>query len=127
MVKRYLTILALFLFLLFSPLVCSPLYAKDYSISSADFVVQINPDGSADVTETRVYSFSGSFTWADEWIPTKGYSISGIDVEGADRFEVTPGKDKVYIKWYYSALSTQKTFILNYKIPICLFGLLPRY
>ena len=49
----------------------SDIYAKDYSIKSADFVVQINKDGSATITEKRTYVFDGSFSWADQWIPLK--------------------------------------------------------
>ncbi len=65
--KRLLFIFASFFFLfLFSGTL---VFAKDYSITNADFVVQINSDGSADVTETRTYDFDGSFSWADEWIP----------------------------------------------------------
>jgi len=39
--------------------------AKDYSIESADIQVQLNLDGSADITETRTYDFDGSFSWAE--------------------------------------------------------------
>jgi len=42
--------------------------AKDYSIKTADFKVQLQEDGSAEVTETRTYYFDGSYSWADEWI-----------------------------------------------------------
>ena len=45
-----------------------PAFAKDYSINSADIKVNINADGSANITERRTYSFDGSFSWADEWI-----------------------------------------------------------
>ena len=51
-------------YFLFTNTVC----AKDYSITNADFTVQINSDGSADVTEIRTYYFDGSFSWADEWL-----------------------------------------------------------
>ncbi|PIU03309.1 hypothetical protein COT44_03740 [Candidatus Shapirobacteria bacterium CG08_land_8_20_14_0_20_39_18] len=46
-------------------------YAKDYSILSADFQVQLDSDGSADVIEKRTYNFNGSYSWVDEWIPLK--------------------------------------------------------
>src|SRR3989344_1965362 len=63
--KKYLFLIFISFFLLIFP--CS-VYAKDYSIKSADITVQIQSDGSADVTETRTYDFDGSYSWADEWI-----------------------------------------------------------
>ena len=68
--RKIIIILILFIGLLLVP---TNIYAKDYSIKSADFVVQINKDGSASVTEKREYVFDGSFSWADMWIPTKSY------------------------------------------------------
>src|SRR4030043_568131 len=71
-VRLFFLLLLLFLFL-----VPCNIYAKDYSIKSADFTVQINSDGSADITEVRNYSFDGSYTWADEWIPLGSKCKSG--------------------------------------------------
>lgn len=34
----------------------TPVFAKDYSIKSANITVQLNRDGSADVQEKRTYS-----------------------------------------------------------------------
>lgn len=102
--------------------------AKDYSITSADFKVQINTDGSANVTEVRTYNFDGTFTWADEWINKKGYRMADFELwEGGksylqgstgvpNTFYVTDESDKVYIKWYYQAASENKTFTLKYVI-----------
>jgi len=101
--------------LFFLSLSTSLVIAKDYTIPSADFVVQINPDGSANVTETRTYSFDGNFTWADEWIYPKGSTISNITLQGGQLTQdITSGK--VYLKWYYQASSEIKTFTLRYKI-----------
>ena len=94
----------------------STAFAKDYSIKSADFNVQIEKDGSAAVTETRVYSFDGSFSWADQWIPLKGRTISDIKITGANNFTTAEESDRVYIKWYYAAFNEEKTFTLAYKI-----------
>ena len=105
----------IFLVVTFLFLVPAPVFAKDYSIPSADFVVQINPDGSADVTETRTYSFDGSFTWADEWIPLKTSTISNISLDGGDLIQDI-STDRVYLKWYYEAYSENKTFTLKYRI-----------
>src|SRR4030066_597815 len=56
-------------FVMFLFLVPREVSAKDYSIPQSNIKVQINSDGSADITETRTYRFYGSYTWADEWIP----------------------------------------------------------
>src|SRR4030042_714262 len=111
--KKILLSILLLLTALFLP---SRVLAKDYSIKSADIDVQINGDGSANITESRIYSFDGSYSWADEWIFLKGHTISGIEVAGADKFTVSQETDKVYIKWYYTAENEEKTFTLNYVI-----------
>jgi len=90
--------------------------AKEYSIPSATITVQINKDGSANVTEERRYSFDGSFSWADEWIPIDGHQIKDVSVRGATSFTATEESGKVYIKWYYQAYSEDKTFTVSYKI-----------
>jgi len=79
--------------------------AKEYSIPSATITVQINKDGSANVTEERRYSFDGSFSWADEWIELEdGYRIYGLGITDAKnnekiRFEQSETDDKFYLKW----------------------------
>ena len=52
--KIFLTALFLIVFI-FIPF---PTYAKDYSIESVNFEVNINKDGSANIIETRKYNFS---------------------------------------------------------------------
>src|SRR3989339_1194062 len=114
--KIFLTALFLIVFI-FIPF---PTYAKDYSIESVNFEVNINKDGSANIIETRKYNFSGDFTWADEWIPLKGYNITDIEIFDDNliplQFEKSLTSDKLYLKWYYKASDEIKTFILKYKI-----------
>ena len=105
-----------------------PISAKDYSIDSADFIVQLKSDGSAYITETRIYNFDGSFSWADEWIPLKGNSIKNYELwEGNNKYKenslTLPGNysinvdgDKFYIKWYYVAQNEERTFTSKYVI-----------
>ena len=112
--------------------------AKDYSITNADFVVQLNSDGSADVTEARTYKFDGSFTWADEWIlltakcdGCRNYTVGNFGMwEGNEQYQTvghvgnelsgtygtTVTSDKFYIKWNYNAYNEKKTFTLKYTI-----------
>lgn len=105
-------VVTLLFFTLFPPVAL----AKDYSIKSADFTVQINKNGSATVTEKRTYDFDGSYSWADEWINTKGYKLKDIKITGVDNFTTEITEDNVYIKWYYKASNETKTFTLNYTI-----------
>lgn len=110
-------------------------FAKDYSIKTADFKVQLRDDGSADVSETRTYSFDGSYSWVDEWINLipkcincSNYRIVNFELwEGtqeyiesksssAGNFSITNDGKKFYIKWYYWANFESKTFTLKYRI-----------
>ena len=101
--------------------------AKDYSIEEADFTVQLNVNGRAEITETRVYNFDGSFSWAEMWINLAGkcvkstscpdYVISGITVTGdSDNFTTEIKNRQLYIKWFYRALDETKTFVLKYTV-----------
>lgn len=122
--------LALFLFLL-SLLFIFPrnISAKDYGISTANFVVNINKDGSANVNETRTYNFSGSYHFAYEYINIKnGSTITDFHLfEGnkeyknfesnvAGTYFVEDQSDKFYVKWFYDAEDESKTFTIKYKI-----------
>jgi uncharacterized membrane protein len=136
MKKILLTILFIFTSFLFFT---GTVKAKDYSITSAYFNVQINSDGSADVTEVRTYNFDGSYTWADEWIDltvNKQKSTSNLQPYVIENFSLHDENDrysqstsglpntfststtsnKFYVKWYYQATNTSRTFTLNYKI-----------
>ena len=66
--RKTFTLLVFALLLTFTP---QNVKAKDYSITEANFLVQLNKDCSADITETRTYNFDGSFSWAEMWIPTR--------------------------------------------------------
>ena len=112
--------------------------AKDYSIQSANITVEIQKDGSAEVVEERTYNFSGSYSWADEWINLKAkcdgvsfcenYKISNFSIsennlayvnseeETAGTYNVSVTTEKLYVKWFYTALDETKTFNLKYTI-----------
>ena len=103
-------------------------YAKNYSIDKVDISVTINPDRSFKVSESRVYNFDGTFSWADLWIPTRitrqGYtyniSISDFGVRdeaGATlRSSISQSGGKFYAKWFYSARDESKTFTWSYHV-----------
>ena len=125
-------------FLLFTTsyfLLAANVSAKDYSIKTADFKLQLQEDGSAEVTETRTYQFNGSYSWADEWINLipkctncSNYRISNFELwEGTQKyiesnnssegnFYSTNDGKKFYIKWYYRANYESKTFTLNIEL-----------
>jgi len=129
MLKKKILALLFFLFVfLFSS---KFVYAKDYSILSADFKVQLNLDGSAGVTETRAYYFDGSFSWIDQtinlntkykiqntnfelWEGLQKYLQSDSGQPGTYQLTITP--EKLYLKAYYQANFESKTFTLKYKI-----------
>jgi len=100
--------------------------AKDYSIEKVGFTVQLNEDGSADITEARTYKFDGSFTWADERIDLTGkcegqqtcsdYVISNVAVTGADNITTSTGPHELNVKWYYRAVDETKNFVLKYRV-----------
>jgi len=106
----------------------STVFAKDYSIPTANFDVQIQKDGSANVTETRTYDFSGSYSWADEWILKKEFRITNYELSEGNKkyaenatglpgtFSVQDEGNRIYIKWNYSATDEEKTFTLSYKV-----------
>ena len=133
--KRLFLVNVFFLLTLFTP---SKVFAKDYSIKFANIVVEIQKNGSANVIEERTYNFSGSFSWADEWISLKAkcdgdsfcenykvsnFSLSEKDLVYASSEAGTTGtyilditNEKFYVKWFYTALDEEKTFKLEYTI-----------
>src|SRR3989344_588067 len=133
--RSHIVLAFLFIIALFSFSNPSAIYAKDYLIKSADINVDINTDGSAGVTETRVYQFDGQFSWADMWIPLtskcsgcSAYTISKVSLSDENdvylqnqsaqpgTYLVSLDSDNFYIKWYYSALDEEKRFVLRYTV-----------
>src|SRR3989338_4803761 len=118
-------LLLFFLFLSFPV----PSFAKSYSIVSDKYVININPDKSADVVEYLTYNFDGSFSWAEMWIPTKvtrqGYmtdaKITDFNVQSINQKPVYLDQTKTennrfYAKWSYTAYNEKRTFLIRYKI-----------
>ncbi|MFC1625863.1 DUF2207 domain-containing protein, partial [Patescibacteria group bacterium] len=136
MMKKYLVFV--FSTLVFLFLFSQEVVAKDYWIRSADINVQLNLDGSADITETRHYYFSESYSWADEWIdlkakcqkgvPCENYIVEGVTLSDEEQnysqstsgdvgtYELSQSEDKLYLRWYYSATDEEKIFTFKYHI-----------
>lgn len=124
MAKIFLTLL---IFLFASLFFGSEVYAKDYYFPEVRAQYQINKDGSIDVKELRTYSFDGSFSWADIYIPLtvsrKDYnhkvSVTNFKIleDGKEIITVPDIKEgKFYALWNYNAYNEDKTFVISYRL-----------
>jgi len=57
--------LILFAFFILSPCII----AKSYSIDQIDIIAEVLENGSLQITESRTYTFRGSYKWADYQLP----------------------------------------------------------
>ena len=132
--------LAVILTVLVSASVAGPALAKDWDITQVRISAEVRPDGSMAVVEERTISFSGSFSWMEQWIsetvdagvsapePPEVHGVSVADSKQgaynqANFYGVTqsPGSyavardgSTVRIKWSYRAYDEEKTFIISY-------------
>ena len=110
-------------------------WAKSYSIDEVAITNTVNRDGSMNVEEARRYNFSGSYSYAYEYINKKGqrnepYLIDSFEVcetdfcykqtEGntgeVETFYVADEGSRYYVKWYYSATDQIKNFRIDYRV-----------
>ncbi len=98
---------------------------KSYNHPLIDFKITFLPDGSAEIEETRVFKFDGSFSWAFIEKETRGeYGRYGVEFHGVwDKFSGEQLRHETYqkgryegVKWYYSAKNTKKEFLIKYRI-----------
>ena len=139
MIKKILAKLVLVLgfFLIIGP---SGVWAKSYSIDQVEIDSKVNIDGSMDVQEKRIFNFDGDYTFAYQEIEKMGqrkepYILENISFcdetkcyqqvskNSGSVTNKTPGtfyvdelSNSYYIKWFYRANSSKKTFILKYKV-----------
>ena len=85
----------LFIFGLVWNFIESPVYAKSYSITSDQFIINILADKSVLVKEELTYSFSGSFSWADMYIPTQDTRKGNLYNTQISDFQVTASDGSV--------------------------------
>lgn len=103
--------------------------AKDFAVKAVNVDARVLPDGSMEVLERRSYEFSGEFHWATWWIPSPGrqpvrilslgepgrpYAESQSGSPGT--YQVTRSRDRVDVKWFYSAEDEVRTFELRYLV-----------
>ena len=106
----------------------SPVSAKSYRISGVEIDAHLRPDGSMDVSETRTYSFNGSFSFAYRDMPLGGpvdfenfevledgrpYERSGSEAPGTYSVESTSGR--IRVTWHYRASNESRTFEFRYR------------
>ena len=114
----------------------SPAFAKDYSFPKVSFEVWLKPNGSAVVEEERTYKLDGSFSFAFLYInKSQRLDVSGqmfniedvkvrdegrwyeqSESESAGSYFVRDEGSRYYVKWFYDAADTTKTFTISYTI-----------
>lgn len=103
--------------------------AKDFSIPEIQIEVQINPDGTLQITEHRTYVYDGSYSWANYTIPKDGFThIRNIEVsedgnfytnlnsEEPGTFLVEESNHNINLKWYYEAKDEERIFTISYTL-----------
>jgi hypothetical protein len=113
---------------LFAVLVTPALAAKDYLAERFDVQFDLQPDGSALVTETVVFRFNGGpFTYAFREIAateTDGVTFVAASMDGdtmplgtqAGQVEVT-GRDPLKVTWHFAPTSdTTHEFVVRYRV-----------
>lgn len=106
----------------------NPALAKEYSFESVDIDVQINADGSFDLTDKRTYDFRDEFSWATYKVYKEGaQDITEFMIfEGNNPFqrsssgepgtvEISDNEDAISAKWFFSARDEKRTFTIKYK------------
>ena len=110
-------------------LVVAPAAAKSYSADRFDAVVRVQPDGSLDVTETVVFSFTeGTFSEVFRELParrTDGIEVVRAEMQGQPMpfgrelgtVEVGQRNGRVRVVWRFRSLEgATREFVLNYRV-----------
>ena len=107
----------------------SSLFSKSFTIDKIDITAEVLEDGSIQITESRTYTFTGSYFWADYQLPldnlgevklfslkegSQNYYQSHDELPGSFYTEI---KDNTYyVKWFYKAKNQTRTFVLKYLV-----------
>ena len=125
MLKKFIFVLSL---LFFSFFFLGNAFAKDYYFPKVKAQYKINADGRINVVEQRTYKFSGSFSWADLYIPLKVSRLGNTYNVQITNFRISEnGKPvnfsssvdqngKFYARWSYSAYNENRTFDISYSL-----------
>jgi len=113
---------------------------KSYRIDNVNIGATVNSDGSMNVVENREYDFTGSYTFAYQYINRTGqrgekYNLSDFKIcdekwcylklkevgnsdttKPINNFYVVEEPNRYYIKWFYTVNSIGKNFKLSYRV-----------
>ncbi len=110
--------------------------AKSLDLPEADVTLDIQTDGTVQVTERITYTFDGAYSGAYREIPVRsGERIAGIAVSDAVHGDYAPGActdlgcsspagtfgvrdlgGRTRVVWHYSAVDTSRTFTVTYLV-----------
>lgn len=129
--RRY-AVVCVLLALVLSSCICGAVLAKSYHYSSISITAQILPTGDMYVSDSRTYSFVGSYSWAQYFRVLSGADdITDIrvydnslelirnDSQQPGTFSVERSGDRVTIRNNYSASNEIRTFTYEYTVKNC--------
>ncbi len=117
--------IACYVGLCFTLLLLTTAAAKEYDHPLIAQTYRLQANGDVEVSELRVFRFSGSFSWANLKRSTRGqygrYEIEYLGVWDADtkqplRYSQTSEGEYAVLRWEYQARDTTKRFLLRYRI-----------
>ena len=114
---------------IYAALMTTVIFGKSYTIDNVEIQSSIGKDGIVRITEKRVFTFKGSFTYAYQVINKTNFKeIYDIQVSEYGRdyinnkssdpytFKVIPSKKSIKIRWYHHSKDETKEFVLSYKL-----------
>ena len=107
----------------------SGVFADEYSIDRVEIQARVNPEGSIHLLETRTYTFTGDFHWANYTLQKAGFTeLTDISIrdslgkythessEESRTFRLTTNEEELNLQWYFEATNETRSFILEYTI-----------
>ncbi len=108
--------------------------AKDYGVSDLTISSIIHPEGTVRMTETRTFTFSGSFSWVEWNLEKEGFSelrdieasvngrsLSFSDTEEPGTFRVFEDRSKIAVRWFIDAEDESKEIEISYTLADAVF------
>jgi len=129
--RRIYFLISILIFIFILPIGAS---AKDYYFPSVNIDATVNPDGSFDVVENRIFDFDGDFSWAAYNLPLfneereRFYDVTRFLVSQGDVIyeesassepgtaQITRSGEGISAKWFFSASDEQRTFTIKYRV-----------
>lgn len=104
-------------------------FSKSFTIDQIDINAEVLENGCIQITESRTYTFKGSYKWADYQLPLD--RLGDVELfslkEGSQNYyqsnDESPGSyyienrdNSFYVKWFYRAKNESRTFVLKYLV-----------